>query len=533
LILDFPAFCLQKPLEILKQDDEMNAYQTPKTFLHRRLGRLAWLLRLAAAIMLLGVSMGSPAPAQQAALARAPWAADVDKVFVAYDSPDSPGCAVGIYRDGKIVYERGFGSADLEHNVPIEADTMFYAGSVSKQFTAMAVALAIKQGLFGLDDDIRQWIPELPDYGTPITVRHLIHHTSGLRDINTLMEIAGRRDEEAFDNDAVLRIIARQKALNFKPGDEYLYSNSGYAMLALLVQRAAHKSYAEFANANIFKPLGMTATHFHTDLGRLIKHRAFGYDGTKPGAIRLNTPQNERAGAGGLFTSVHELQAWDENFYTGLVGGRNVITQLETPGKLNDGTALNYAWGLEVGAYRGLPIVEHSGALGGYRAQIIRFREQHFTVALLCNSSEIEPARLSRRVADVCLKEVFPQPAPAPNRNPARNPDETAGPRTKYTSEDAAGFAGAYYSDELETTYRVKVEGAESLWLTRGAQPKRLPLEAGARDQFRAGGSTLRFERDAIGQVTGFTVDAGRIRGVKFLRVAARQQPPNKGFEKK
>jgi CubicO group peptidase (beta-lactamase class C family) len=441
-------------------------------------------------------------------------------VFAAYDSPDSPGCAVGIYKDGKIVYERGFGSADLEHNVPIEADTMFYAGSVSKQFTAMAVALAIKQGLFGLDDDIRKWIPELPDYGAPITARHLLHHTSGLRDINTLMEVAGRRDEEAFDNDAVLRILARQKALNFKPGDEYLYSNSGYAMLALLVQRTSHKSYAEFAAANIFAPLGMTATHFHTDLGRLVKHRALAYDGTKPGAIRLNTPQNERAGAGGLFTSVHELLAWDENFYTGLVGGRDVITQLETPGKLNNGTALTYAWGLEIGDYRGLPIVEHSGALGGYRAQIIRFREQHFTVALLCNSSEIEPGRLSRRVADVCLKDVFTQPAPSPKQSPAEKPRAAAGPRTKHTAQEAAEFAGAYYSGELETTYRVTVEGAESVWLTRGAQAKRLPLEAGARDEFRGAGSTLHFERDANGQVTGLTVDAGRIRGVKFLRLA-------------
>src|SRR5580658_8716188 len=159
----------------------MNEYHIPKTFFHRRLGRPALFFRVAAAIILMGVSMGTSATARQAAPARAPWANEVDKVFAAYDSPDSPGCAVGIYKDGKIVYERGFGSADLEHSVPIEADTLFYAGSVSKQFTAMAVALAIKQGLFGLEDDIRKWIPELPDYGAAITVRHLIHHTSGLR----------------------------------------------------------------------------------------------------------------------------------------------------------------------------------------------------------------------------------------------------------------------------------------------------------------------------------------------------------------
>jgi len=163
-----------------------------------------------AVVALVGVSLlAAPTGPQAATAGRPPWAPDVDKVFAAFDSSDSPGCAVGLYKDGKIAYERGFGSADLEHNVPIAADTMFYAGSVSKQFTAMAVALAIKQGLFGLDDDVRKLIPELPDYGSPITTRHLIHHTSGLRDINTLMSIAGRRDEDAFDNDAVLRIVAR------------------------------------------------------------------------------------------------------------------------------------------------------------------------------------------------------------------------------------------------------------------------------------------------------------------------------------
>ena len=484
---------------------------------NRRPNRRALFVWVVAAVVLVGVSMRSSTPGQQAAPARPAWAADVDKVFAALDSPDSPGCAVGLYKDGTIAYARGFGSADLEHNVPIAADTMFYAGSVSKQFTAMAVALAIKQGRFGLDDDIRKLIPELPDYGSPITARHLVHHTSGLRDINTLMSIAGRRDEDAFDNDAVLRIVARQKALNFKPGDEHLYSNSGYAMLALLVERAAHTSFAEFAAANVFAPLGMTATHFHTDLGRLVKNRALAYDRSALGVIRLNTPQNERAGAGGLFTNVHELLAWDENFYTGRVGGRDVIAQLETPAKLNNGTPLVYAWGLQVGTYRGLPIVEHSGALGGFRAQTIRFRGQHFSAALLCNASAINPASLSRRVSDIMLKDVFTQPLPAPTLAATPSVAPT-GPRTVYTAGEIAGFAGVYYSDELETTYRLAVEGGEFLWLTRGVQRARLPLQAGPRDEFRGGGSTLRFEREAGGRVTGLTVDAGRIRGVRFVR---------------
>ena len=274
------------------------------------------------------LAYGGPVrPAGQATEASAAWAGAVDKVFAEWDRTDSPGCAVALYKDGQSVYARGYGMADLEHDVPITPDTVFYVGSVSKQFTAMAAALAIKQGKVSLDDDVRKYLPELPDYGTPITVRHLIHHTSGLRDVNTLLAIAGRRDEDAFDNDAVLRIVSRQKALNFKPGDEHLYTNSGYALLALIVERATTTPFAQFADANIFTPLGMRVTHFHTDLSRLVKGRAYAYERAADGAIRLNTPQNERAGAGGVFASVSDLLKWDENFYDGRVGGMDVIRQ--------------------------------------------------------------------------------------------------------------------------------------------------------------------------------------------------------------
>ena len=258
-----------------------------------------------------------------------PWAAQVDAVFAQWDRPGSPGCALGVYQNGRTLYTRGYGMADLEHDSPITPGSVFYAGSVSKQFTAMAAALAIKEGRLRPDDDVRKDVPEVPDYGRPITIRHLIHHTSGLRDVNTLMVLAGRRDEDAFDNEAVLRIVSRQKALNFLPGDEYPYSNSGYAMLALAIERATGTPFAEYADANIFKPLGMTVTHFHTDLTRLVPGRAWAYDRRSDGTFALNSPQNERAGAGGLFTTVRELARWDENFYDGRVGGPEMIRMLE------------------------------------------------------------------------------------------------------------------------------------------------------------------------------------------------------------
>lgn len=479
-----------------------------------------WTIRFSGGAMLAAIplTLSVLLQAQTAPPARPAWAPQVDKVFAEWDRPDSPGCVLALYKDGKAVYERGYGQADLEQDVPITPDTVFYVGSVSKQFTAMAAAVAITQGRMGLEDDVRKYVPELPDYGRPISVRHLIHHTSGLRDINTLLGLAGRRDEDGFDNEAVLRIVARQKALNFQPGDEHLYSNSGYAVLALVVERATGMPFAAYADATIFRPLGMTVTHFHTDLSRLVKRRANAYDRAPAGGFRLNTPQNERAGAGGLFTTVRELVRWDENFYDGRVGGLDVIRQLETPGRLNDGTTLTYAWGLIVGAYRGLPMVEHSGSLGGYRAHLIRFRGEHFSVATLCNLSSVNTGALVRRVADAYLGSRLTGPVPPPSSDAAA--PTLRAPGHTYTPGELAAFAGRYDSDELETTYRLSLSG-ESLTLRRGVQRQVLTLQAGPKDEFSVSGSTLRFRRDTSGAVTGLIVDAGRTRGVVFVKQAA------------
>jgi CubicO group peptidase (beta-lactamase class C family) len=471
--------------------------------------RLAW---GAACASILAAAVGL-LQAQPAATQNPPWAGPVDAVFAQWDRPGSPGCALGVYQDGRTVYARGYGAADLEHDVPITPDSVFYAGSVSKQFTAMAAALAITQGRLGPDDNVRKYVPELPDYGRPITIRHLVHHTSGLRDINTLMVLAGRRDEDAFDNETVLRILARQKSLNFQPGAEHLYSNSGYAMLALAVERATGVPFAAFADANIFRPLRMTVSHFHTDLSRLVKQRADAYDRRVDGTFALNSPQNERAGAGGLFTTVRELGLWDENFYDGRVGGPDLIKMIETPGRLNDGTALTYAWGLMVGSYRGQQMIEHSGSLGGYRAHILRLRGEHTSVAVLCNVSNVNTRTVVRRVVDAVLGGRFTAPA-APPPPPPPVPAPT-GPAHAYGLAELPAFAGEYYSDELESVYRVSVDG-DNLRLRRGVLRQVHALQPGPKDEFRLPGSVIRFRRGSDGAVNGLVVDADRIRGLVF-----------------
>jgi CubicO group peptidase (beta-lactamase class C family) len=438
----------------------------------------------------------------------------IDALFAPWAAKDSPGCALGVFTDGAMQYARGYGMASLEHDVPIAPESVFYAGSVSKQFTAFAAALAIAQGRLAYEDSIRKYLPELPAYADAIRVRHLLHHTSGLRDYNALLAMAGRRDEDAWDNRAVLRITARQKGLNFEPGSEYLYSNTGYTLLATIVERATGMPFATYADEQIFTPLGMRASHFHTDARRLVPRRALGYGG-RGGAWTLDTPINERAGAGGLYTSIPDLLQWDENFYTGKVGGRDLIAQLQTPGKLNDGTTQPYAWGLQIGEYRGLPIVEHSGSLGGYRAHLLRIPSRHTSVALLCNTATAGTSTLARQVAGVVLGGPFATPPPLPagvvGSILGRVPDAT-------TAAANRAYAGRFHSEELDATFTIIARGDELL-VQRETDPAPIVLRMeGPPDHFAFRTYEITFVRDASKTVTGFTAAAGRVRGIVFLR---------------
>lgn len=408
--------------------------------------------------------------------------------------------------------------ADLEHDVPISPASVFYVGSVSKQFTAMAAALAMRQGKLSADDSIRTYLPELPEYASAIQVHHLIHHTSGLRDYNTLLSIAGRRGDEAYDNPTVLRITARQKRLNFAPGDEYLYSNTGYTLLATVVERATGTPFASYADEHIFKPLGMSVTHYHVDSTRLVKNRALAFERAADGRILLDTPSNERAGAGGLYTNLADLLRWDRNVYDARVGGPAIVQQLQTTEPLNNGKPSTYAWGLEIGSYRGLHIVEHTGALGGYRAHILRFPERHSTVALLCNLGSIVPEDLARQVADEVL--TFSEPKPAARRA-AGTEGRPSAPSTGTNAAPLTDYAGEYYSDEIDSTFTVTA-AAGRLMLRRDADGEAVVMQAVSPGQYRARGLGIRFTRGSDGRVTTLVVDAGRVRDIEFARQAHR-----------
>jgi CubicO group peptidase (beta-lactamase class C family) len=333
----------------------------------------------------------------------------VDELFSEWDKPDSPGFALAITKDGDTVYKRGYGIADLEHNVTISPNSVFDIASTSKQFTAMCIALLARKGELSLDDEIQIYISEIPRYEYPITVRHLIHHTSGIRDYITLVGLAGMRCENEYPDDEIIGLIARQRELNFKPGEEYLYSNSGYLLLAEIVKRVSGEPLAVFADKHIFSPLGMKTTHFHDDFTRIVRNRAIGYSVRDECSFRIDMSILDVVGDGGIYTTVEDLCIWDENFYQNKLGGygQDLIEEIITPGMLNSGEAIDYAFGLVIGHYRGLETISHSGEWMGYRSEMLRFPKQRFSVICLSNLGSTKPEQLVRKVADLYLVDDF------------------------------------------------------------------------------------------------------------------------------
>ena len=334
--------------------------------------------------------------------------ARVDKIFEPWNSPDIPGAAVAIVQDGQPLLIRGYGCADLEHNTPITPKTLFNAASLAKQFTAFAVLMLEAKGKLSLDEDVHAYIPEFPDFGHKITVRHLLYHTSGLRDWGGLMLMSGNRMDDVFTSHSILKLILRQKELNFEPGTESVYCNAGYNVLAEIAARTCGQSFKEWTHANIFIPLGMERTTFKDNPGELIPGSAQSYIRTGDGSF-LHAQDNEAApGPGSLFLSAEDMAAWMATFQTETFGAPEIWAKMFERGKLSDGSDVPYAAGLIVGSYKRLPIFHHSGRWAGYRSEMVYFPKQRLAVAVLTNHSSIDPTQLSRRIANICLEGRFP-----------------------------------------------------------------------------------------------------------------------------
>ena len=563
-------------------------------------GATASVTVIAAAFVL--AALPAAAQAQHIIGARDARALRADSVFRRFDRTNAPGCALGVYQNGQVLYARGYGMASLEHGIALGPRSVLDVGSISKQFTAMAMLLLAREGKLSLDDPIRKLFPEMPPYADGITWRRALSQTSGLRDLWTMWGQTGR----TFRGDTVdaLRVITRAAEPNYAPGARYLYTNSGWILAAQAVYRLTGQTLAQFAEARIFAPLGMRDTRYFGDNAMVIPGLATAYGPTPGGGfgVERNTYDGAIVGAGGVHTTIEDFGRWLDNYDRLLVGDADIVRTMTTPTALTDGTPARsgftqaYAVGLNAGTLRGLPVNSHGGSWAGYRGHFLRFPDQRFAVATFCNVSNAGPDSLARQVAGVYLGDrMEPDTAsawgaaldalPAASvsatersaitgnwRNVAlgqvqrirlvsdtlvalggerarvvplgsgryrlgRGTElrlEAGGGRLRirsatdtatYVRVDSVAltpaqlveFAGEYRNDEIETTHSWRVEKGALVAYVAG---RRLgTLESVYRDGFVRGGSVIEVARDLRGRITGFVVQAGRVRNLRFTRV--------------
>ena len=335
-----------------------------------------------------------------------PVTSQVDSLFARWDKPDSPGAVIAIIRDGEVLYKKGYGMANLDHDIPNTPSTIYDIASVSKQFAGMAIAMLHLSEEISLDANINNYVPEVPDFGNPITIRHLVHHTSGLRDWPGTLAIGGWRFDDIISFDQILRMIWKQKELNFEPGARYSYSNTGYNLLAETVTRVSGKSFQDWTMENIFIPIGMTHSHFHDDHQMIVKNRAQAYR-KEMDEYKMIPNGLTALASSSLYTSVDDLIKWVLNFETQEVGGDAVISLMHEQGVLNNGEEIAYAFGNSISTYKGLKRVAHSGSWAGFNTYLVRFPDVRFSVIVLSNASELGAGQRAYEIIDLYLNDQF------------------------------------------------------------------------------------------------------------------------------
>jgi CubicO group peptidase (beta-lactamase class C family) len=378
--------------------------------------------------------------------------AKVDKLFEEWNKSDSPGCSLAVSRNGTLVYERGYGMANLELGVPITPESVFHVCSISKQFTAMSILLLAERGRLSLNDEVRKYIPELPDYGSPLTIRHLLTHTSGLRDAFLLLGLAVPRDGGDL-NETIVKILSRQRGLNFTPGSQFDYNNGGYVLLGSIVKRVSGQTLRAFTEATIFKPLGMAHTHFHDDSSMIVPNRVSGYSGKAENfRVAGKGDTSGLVGNAGLFTTARDLLLWEQNFADMRVGDRALVAEMQKPTVLSGGDTNAYGFGLEIGEYRGLHTVGHGGGDRGFAAHVVRYPDQGLAIAVLCNLDSIGAAvgALTQAVADIYLADVF-----ASHSTPAASPTTRTPAQVSLSHEQLATKVGLYRDPSTEDVGRI------------------------------------------------------------------------------
>ena len=451
------------------------------------------LLLILAAVASLATATSAQIPDKDKVVAGADRA--FEKITKAYVTP-GPGCAAAVSLNGETIFEKAFGLAEMEHNVPNTPQTIFESGSVAKQFTAAAIVLLQQVGKLSLDDPVKKYISELPDYGAPLTIRHLLNHTSGIRDWGSVMSLTGAgRGDRVITQDLALDVIVHQRALDFKPGAEYSYSNSGYNLLAIIVERVSKQKFPEFLTERLFKPLGMNHSSIRDDYQRIVPGRAQAYSRQGAGPWRLNMPFMNVYGNGGMLTTVGDWMKWNAMLESKSLGAP-LVDSLETRGVLNDGRKIIYALGLEVSTYKGLRDVSHGGATAGYQTFLARYPDNKVSVAVMCNGTSPSAGGIAASITD----EIFGPYPEAPKAEPF-----------KVSEDDLKKLVGIWRNEKTHAPARFVIENGVARW--GGARA--VPMGGGL---FTAGGNQLKFTFDGSGNpVLAETVDAdGEVR--RFLR---------------
>jgi CubicO group peptidase (beta-lactamase class C family) len=418
----------------------------------------------------------------------------IEALFVRY-KPENPGCELAISRNGRVIYSKAWGMADLEHHVPLTTTSITEAGSVSKQFTAAAILLLEQQGKLSLDDDVRKYVPELPDYGQPVLLRYMMHHSSGLRDWGAIAALAGwPRTTKTYNNNDALAIIAHQQRLNNKPNDVFIYSNSNYNLFAIIVERVSGMSLADFAREYIFKPAGMTHTSWRDDHKRVVPDRAIAY-AQNQGAYETNMPNEDVYGNGGLLTTAEDLVKWNAWYLSGKLGNPSLLPKQLTTEALNDGKDNLYGAGLFIGHKFHQTYINHSGATASYRAFLSAYPDQQMSFAWLSNTSAFDGStNIAQKVEDLFFEKI--------KQDTVRPQDVVEMHPPSWPEAGLQLYEGKYYSDEAQAGFTVLLKDGK-LYLYRAPQTMIPLFPANDKDHFATGPPGFSGERGEVVFIPG------------------------------
>lgn len=375
----------------------------------------------------------------------------IDSLFQEWDKPNSPGCALGIIKQGELVYAKGYGLANLEYEIPNSANSVFRIGSTSKQFTAACIVMLANQGKLNLDDTLNKFFPEFPDYSKKITVKNLLNHTSGIRDYLMISYLKGFSDDTYYQDKDIMSWLINQDELNFSPGEEYLYSNSGYWLLGQIVNKVSGMNMADFARIEIFEPLEMNNTHFHNDHNVIVKNRSSGYMPDGDTGYKISMTTLDMIGDGGIFTTINDIKKWDNAFYESDILKSDFWTAMTEKGILNNGEQIDYASGLGIGEYRGLQTISHGGAFVGFRAELMRFPDQKVSIAIFANRGDANPTSLARKVADIVLTDDFEDEKDAKKTEKTSNSNR----HIKLSNKELEAYSGHYWNEKEKYTRKI------------------------------------------------------------------------------